>query len=165
MRSPLVVSLPLLLLGVLPASGQSRTLSPRAIEDINAAAVVRVRLTAGRRSMLYAPQADSTTLRYRRSPMPNHDGSLVQLAPPLQVADMVEIQRPIGTNAGHGAKSGAGIGAGLAVLALFAASGTEFSPSARHAVAAVTIWTFIGAGVGALIGVGSKGWETVYRAP
>jgi len=84
----------------------------------------------------------------------------------LQVADMLEIQRPIGSNAGQGAKIGAGIGAGLALLAVIAASGDEWTaPSAGQAVAAVGIWTLMGAGVGALIGGSSKRWETVYRAP
>ena len=166
MRLPRMVPLPLLMLGALPATGHSQTLSPRAIEDINAAAVVRVRLSAGRQGQLFAPQADSTNLRYGRSRVLNHGGSLVELAPPLAMADVVEIQRPIGSHAGHGAKIGAGIGAGLALLAVIVASSDPWTePSAGQAVGAIVVWTFMGAGVGALLGGGSKQWETVYRAP
>ena len=166
MRAVRMLTLPLLIMLAVPARASSQTLSSRAIEEINAAALVRVQLTAGKRGLLYAPQADSTSLRYERSHGLQRGGSVVQLAPPLAVADVVEIQRPIGNNAGHGAKIGAAIGLGLSLLAVAAASSDPWAkPTTGEAVGVTVFWTSIGAGIGALIGNGSKRWETVYRAP
>ena len=165
MRSLRLLSLPLLALIAVPSlAGQA--FSPRAIADINHAPLVHVQLTAGTRGTLINPQADSLSLRYGQSHVRNRGGSVVEMAAPLPVADVIEIQRPIGTNAGKGARIGGIAGASLAVLAVIAASGDPWtSPSAGQSIAAVGIWTLFGAGVGSLIGSGSTRWETIYRAP
>ena len=166
MRTLSQLSLPLLALIAVPTLARGQSLSPRAIEDINRAALVHVRLTAGAQGTLVNPQADSTSLRYGQSHVRNRGGSVVELAAPLPVTDVIEIQRPTGTNAGKGARIGAVIGASLALLAVIAASGDSWtSPSAGQSVAAIGVWTLLGAGVGSLIGNGSKRWETIYRAP
>ena len=166
MRSYAIVPLSLVTLGALAAPGAAQSLSARAIAQINASALVHVQLIDGERVTLITPQADSTTVRYGDSRVLNRGGSVVQLAEPLPVADFIEIQRPIGTGAGKGAKIGAGIGATLAVLAVIAASGDEWTrPTAGQSIAAIGLWTLLGAGAGSLIGNGSKRWETVYRAP
>ena len=166
MRTYAIVPLSLVTLGALAAPGAAQSLSARAIAQINASALVHVQLIDGERGTLITPQADSTTVRYGESRVLNRGGSVVQLAEPLPVANFIEIQRPIGTGAGKGAKIGAGIGATLAVLAVIAASGDAWtSPTAGQSIAAIGVWTLLGAGVGSLIGNGSKKWETVYRAP
>jgi hypothetical protein len=157
---------PLLIVAGWPALVWGQSFSPRVIREINGAALVRINLSTGVRGTLYAPQADSLSLRYDHSQALNRGGSVVQLAEPLPVADFIEIQRPIGTGAGKGAKIGAGIGATLALLAVIATSGDEWTrPTAGQSIAAIGVWTLLGAGVGSLIGNGSKRWETVYRAP
>ncbi|HEV8509326.1 MAG TPA: hypothetical protein VGQ48_02630 [Gemmatimonadales bacterium] len=166
MRTYAIVPLSLVSLAALVAPAAGQSLSARAIAQINASALVHVRLVDGECGMLITPDADSTTLRYGESRVRNRGGSVVQLAAPLPIADLIEIQRPIGTNAGKGAKIGAGIGAGLALLAVIAASSDEWTrPTTGQSVAAIGVWTLLGAGVGSLIGNGSKRWETVYRAP
>jgi hypothetical protein len=165
MRSLRQLSLPLLALITAP-SLRGQAFSPRAIADINHAPLVHVQLTAGTRGTLVNPQADSLSLRYGQSHVRNRGGSIVELAAPLPVADVLEIQRPIGTNAGKGARIGGIVGASLAVLAVIAASGDEWTaPTAGQSVAAIGVWTLLGAGVGSLIGNGSTRWETIYRAP
>ncbi len=170
MRSLRIILLPLLVgaLAATAASAQSQSLSSRAVADINAATLVRVSLVRGPSGMLLRPQADSMSLRYGQSRMRSRGGSVVELAAPLAVADVLEIERPVGTNAGKGARIGAGIGAALSLLAVVVTASSNdyyYKPSAGQYVAAVGIWTLLGAGIGSLIGNGSKKWETVYRAP
>ena len=166
MRMPSLIPLSLVALGALAAPGAAQSLSARAIAQINASALVHVQLIDGERGTLITPQADSTTVRYGESRVRNRGGSVVRLAEPLPIANLIEIQRPIGTNAGKGARIGAAVGAGLALLAVIAASSDEWTrPTAGQSVAAIGIWTLFGAAVGSLIGNGSQRWETVYRAP
>ena len=164
MRSLLTSPILLVILPLLAAPARSQTLTSRAIEQINAAARVRVRFASGIRVTLYAPRADSARLRYELGEARNRGGTLVVVAPPLPMADVLEIQRPIGTHTWKGAKLGAAI---LGVWALMLChsdmgGGTCTSSQTRSGVA---VSAFIGAGIGALIGSGSKRWETVYRAP
>ena len=170
MRSLRIILLPLLVgaLAATAASAQSQSLSSRAVADINAATLVRVSLVRGaqRHPAQAAGRLDEPALR--AEPHARRGGSVVELAAPLAVADVLEIERPVGTNAGKGARIGAGIGAALSLLAVVVtASSTDYyyKPSAGQYVAAVGIWTLLGAGIGSLIGNGSKKWETVYRQP
>jgi hypothetical protein len=163
MRGSRVVSCLLLLAGA-PVLASAQELGSEVVGQINASSKARVRLLEGPRATLYSPKADSTSLGFKRGEFVNHAGSVVQLSQPLGVAQVAEIQVAKGSNAGKGAKIGGGIGAALALLAIAVTSGDPYvSPSTGQAVGAVVVWTFIGAGVGALIGSASTRWKPVYR--
>jgi len=163
MRGSRVVFCLLLLAGA-PVLASAQELGSEIVGQINASSKARVRLVEGPRATLYSPKADSTSLGFKRGEFVNHAGSVVQLSQPLGVAQVAEIQVAKGSNAGKGAKIGGGIGAALALIAVAAASGDSYvSPSTGQAVGAVVVWTFIGGGVGALIGSASTRWKPVYR--
>ena len=153
-----------LLVGTIAARSEAQTLPAQTVQEISAATKARVRLRAGNWVTIYGPRADSTSLTYRRGEFLNRGGALVQLPPPLPVNRLDSIQISRGSHAGSGAKIGGGIMAGLTVLAIVGCNGTICEPSSGGALAALVVWTAIGAGVGALIGSGSPRWETIYVA-
>lgn len=154
--------LPLFLLGLCPAAARAQTLSEQAIAQINAAAEVRVRIPSGKRRTLHAPQADSISVRYtlgderdRAATGPRQQAVLL--------TDVVEIERPTGNHLRKGAILGGLIFGGYVLLLDRANIG--WGPASSSQTARDTFMaTLIGAGIGALIGIGSKRWETVYRA-
>jgi hypothetical protein len=151
-----------LVLAAAPVLARAQALSSQLVEQINTSTRARVRLVTGSRGTLYAPRADSTSLAYDRSEFLNRGGSVVALSAPLPIGQIAEIQVSNGSHADNGAKIGGGVGAGLALLAVAACSGSICQPSTGQAVGAVVVWTFIGAGVGALIGSLSPRWKTIY---
>ena len=160
------IVLGLALLGCLPDGATAQTLPPEAIQQVNAASRIRVRLTSGEQATLYAPAIDSGSLSYTGSRFLGHGGSLAQLPPPLPVPRITQIQVPRGTHALLGGKIGAGVGCGLSLLAIAVTAGDSWtSPTAEEAGRGVVALTLIGAGVGALIGSASPRWRTVYSAP
>jgi hypothetical protein len=154
----------LLALVALPVLGFAQALAPEVIDQINTSAKLRVSLSDGGRGTVYSPAADSTSLNFKHSAMPNRGGPTVELPGPFQVAQVTKIQVAQGTNAGKGAMIGGAIGAGLVLLAVAGTSGTYAAPSTGQAVTAAVVWTGIGAGIGALIGGHSTHWRTVYPA-
>lgn len=159
-----IVSGFLLLAGGVPALAGAQTISPQAVEQINAATRARVRLVAGDRAILYGPRVDSVSLVYERSQFPRRGGKWVHLPPPLPIAQVTEIQVVRGSHAGSGAKIGAGIGAGL-VFFLFLAANTDGFFSAGDVLAGTLIAGVGGAALGALLGSASPRWGTVYPTP
>jgi hypothetical protein len=154
------------LLGCLPAQATAQTLPPEAMQQVNTASRIRVRLASGERGALYAPAIDSASLSYTGSRLLGLGGSLAQLPPPLPVSQITQIQVPHGSHALLGGKVGAGVGCGLSLLAIAVTSGDGWtSPTAGEAGRAIVALTLIGAGVGALIGSASPRWRTVYDAP
>jgi hypothetical protein len=160
------IFLGLALLECLPAWAAAQTLPPEAMQQVSAAPRIRVRLASGERGTLYAPAVDSGSITYTGSSLASQDGSLAQLPPPLPVAQITQIQVPHSSHALLGGKIGAGVGCGLSLLAIAVTAGDSWtSPTAEGAGRAIVALTFIGAGVGALIGSGSPRWRTVYSAP
>jgi hypothetical protein len=154
------------LLGCLSARATAQTPPPEAMQQVNVASRIRVRLASGERATLYAPAIDSGSLSYTGSRFLGHGGSLAQLTPPLPVSQITQIQVPHGSHALLGGKIGAGVGCGLSLLAIAVTAGDSWtSPTAEEAGRAIVALTFIGAGVGALIGSASPRWRTVYSAP
>ncbi len=92
---------------------------------------------------------------------------MVALPAPLSISQIAEIQVTNGSHAGNGAKIGGLVGAGLALFAVAACSGSNSicQPSTGQAVGAVVELTFLGAGVGVLIGSLSPRWKTIYAVP
>lgn len=151
-----------LVLAATPALAQPQALAPQIVEQINAATSVRVRLVTGGRGTLHAPRADSTSIAFERSAFLNSGGSVVAMPAPLAIGRIAEIDVPDGSHAGSAAKVGAGVGAGIAILAVAGCQGTICEPTASQAVSAVVLWAVIGGAVGALFGSGSPRWKTVY---
>ena len=154
------------LLGCLAAQATAQTLSPEAIQQVNAASRIRVRLASGEGGTLYAPAIDSGSLSYTGSRVLGQVGSLAQLTAPLPVAQITQIQVPHGSHALLGGKIGAAVGCGLSLLAIAVTAGDSWtSPTPDEAGRAIVALTLIGAGAGALIGSASPRWRTVYDAP
>ena len=154
------------LLGCLAAQATAQTLSPEAMQQVNAASRIRVRLASGERGTLSAPAIDSGSLSYTGSRVLGQVGSLAQLTPPLPVSRITQIQVPHGSHAFLGGKIGAGVGGGLSLLAIAVTAGDSWtSPTPDEAGRAIVALTLIGAGAGALIGSASPRWTTVYSAP
>jgi hypothetical protein len=154
------------LLGCLPAEATAQTLPPEAMQQVNAASRIRVRLATGERGTLYAPAIDFGTLSYTGSRFLGEGGTLAQLTPPLQVSQITQIQVPHGSHALLGGKIGAAVGCGLSLLAIAVTAGDSWtSPTSEEAGRAIVALTAVGAGVGALIGSASPRWRTVYNAP
>lgn len=152
------------LLGWLPAQATAQTLSPEAMQQVNVASRIRVRLASGEGGTLYAPAIDSGSLSYTGSRLLGQSGNLAQLPLPLPVSRITQIQVPHGSHALLGGKLGAGVGCGLSLLAIAVTSGDGWT-SPNQAGRAIVALTLIGAGVGALIGSASPRWRTVYNAP
>jgi hypothetical protein len=154
------------LLGWLPAQARAQTLTPEAVQQVNAASQIRVRLASGERGTLYAPGVDSESLSYAGSRLVGSTGSLAQLPPTLPVAQIRLIQVPHGSHARLGSKIGAAVGCGLSLLGIAATSGDNWTfPTPEEAGFGIVALTVVGAGVGALIGSASPRWRTVYDAP
>lgn len=154
------------LLGWLPAPATAQTLPPQAMQQVNAASRIRVRLASGERGTLYAPAIDSGSLSYTGSRLLGSSGSVAQLPPTLPVAQIRLIQVPHGSHALLGGKIGAAVGCGLSLLGIAATSGDGWtSPTPEEAGFGIVALTVMGAGVGALIGSASPRWRTVYDAP
>jgi hypothetical protein len=158
-----MLALPLLIMLAVPALASGQSLSTRAIEQINATELVRVRLVQGKRRTLYAPQADSDSLRYQTQKL-NSRRTAVQLPRALPMADIAQIERPIGTHVVKGAIKGAVIGGAYGYL-LCHANLPGGTCSAKETITGVAVVALVGAGIGALIGNGRKRWETIYQAP
>ena len=153
------------LLVMLGTQARAQTLTPDALQEVNAAARVRVRLASGQRGTLYAPAIDAGSLSYTGTRLFGSSGSLAQLPSPLPVAQIRQIQVPHGTHALLGGKIGAAVGCGLSLLAIAKTSGDGWvSPTPGEAGFAMVVLTFAGAGVGALIGSASPRWKSVYDA-
>ena len=165
MRAVRMLALPLLIVLAVPAPAWGQSLSSRAMEEINAAALVRVHLVKGKRRTLYAPQADSDSLRYQSRRIDNRR-TVVQLPRALAMADITRIERRMGTNAWKGAKIGGSIYGGLALLASYGPPDTfGGASSTRDRILGVGVYALSGALLGAMIGSASTRWKTVYRAP
>ena len=154
------------LLVTLGTQAWAQALTPDARQQVNAASRIRVRLASGERGVLEAPAIDSGSLSYTGNHLLGSSGSLTQLPPPLPVARITQIQVPHGSHALLGGKIGAAVGCGLSLLGIAAASGDGWtSPTPQEAGFAIVVLTFVGAGVGAVIGSASPRWETVYDIP
>lgn len=163
MRFYQIVGSSLLLLS-LSAEVCAQELSSRVIQQVSAASKVRVRLVGGGWARLDAPAADSVSLSYTGSRFLNRGGGYVQLAAPLPMAQVAQIQVPHGSRAGRGAGIGGAAGLGLSLLMVAMMSGDAWvSPTTGEAVGIVVGGTVMGAAVGALIGSTSRRWTTVYR--
>ncbi|HET7423821.1 MAG TPA: hypothetical protein VFJ92_09675, partial [Gemmatimonadales bacterium] len=139
----------------------AQELSSETLQAINTATHARVRLAEpGWHRLAGTGRASSdSTLVYVRGP--SASPSLTEVS----LREVRELQVARGSNAGKGAFIGGGIGLGLAIVAVLAASSDEWTtPSGGQAVAAMLLNTAAGAGIGALIGSASKHWQTVYRA-
>jgi hypothetical protein len=155
--SLLLVSLSAEVSGQEPASEVS--------QQVSAASKIRVRLVRGGWGTLDGPAIDSVTLSYTGSRFLNRRGGNVQLAAPLPMAQVAQIQVPRGSHAGRGAQIGGTAGLGLSLLMVAAmASDPWLSPTTGEAVGFAVGGTVMGVGLGALIGSTSRRWTTVYRA-
>jgi len=151
------------LLVILGTQAWAQSLTPDALQQVNAASRIRVRLASGERGVLDAPAIDSGNLSYTGNHLLGSSGSLAQLPPPLPVAQVTQIQVPHGSHAPLGGKIGAAVGCGLSLLVIAAASGDGWtSPTPDQAGFAIVALTVVGAGVGAVIGSASPRWKTVY---
>jgi hypothetical protein len=154
------------LLIALGTQARAQALAPDALQEVNAAPRVRVRLVSGERGTLYGPAVDSVSLSYTRNRLLGSSGSLAQVPSPLPVAQITQIQVPHGSHALLGGKVGAAIGCGLSLIVIATTSGNGWtSPTPDEAGFEIVALTFMGAGVGALIGSTSPRWRTVYDAP
>lgn len=160
MRSHTLVAVLLLVVGPI-ARAAAQDLSAETLQAINAATHARVRLAEPGWHRLAGTGRASTdsTLVYVRDGKPS--SSLTEVS----LRDVRELQVSRGSNAGKGAFIGGGIGLGLAIVAVIAASSDEWTtPSGGQAIGAMLLNTAAGAGIGALIGGASTRWKTVYRA-
>lgn len=154
-----------LLLASLSAEVCAQELASGVIQQVRAASKIRVRLVQGGWGTLDSPAVDSASLSYTGSRFLNRGGGNMQLAAPLPMAQVAQIQVPHGSQAGRGARIGGVVGLGLSLLAIAVTAGDGWvSPTTGQAVGAMVGWTAIGAGVGALIGSTSRRWTTVYMA-
>jgi hypothetical protein len=161
MRSYYIIAQSLLLVS-LSAEVCAQELPAVIRQQISAAPKVRVQLVRGDWGTLQAPGLDSAGLSYTGSRFPNKGADL---AAPLPMAQVAQIQVPNGSLAGRGARIGATVGLGLSLLAIAVTAGDSWvSPTAGQAVAAAIGWTAMGAGVGAIIGSASQRWTTVYMS-
>ena len=163
MRASRIVASSLLLV-CLSVEVRAQELPPAVIHQVGAASQVRVRLVEGGWGTLSGPSMDSVSLSYTGSRFRGPSGR-VQLAAPLPMTQVAQIQVPHGSHSGSGARIGGAIGLGITLLAIVATSGSDWaSPTTGQAVVAGMVWTAIGSAVGALIGSGSRRWTTVYTA-
>jgi hypothetical protein len=140
----------------------AQALSAEALEAIHHAATARVRLAGEGWRPLAGTAADSagTTAGEAMLYITGRAGEAPGAIPLSRVA---QVQVKAGSHAGKGAKIGAAIGLGLSLLAVAAASGDSWtSPTTGEAVAATVSTTAFGAGIGALVGLTSPRWRTVY---
>jgi hypothetical protein len=153
-----------LLIVCLSAEVSAQELASGVSHQISAASKVRVQLVGGQWGTLHQPGLDTAGLSYTGSRFLNRGGGYVQLATPLPLAQVTQIQVPNGSLAGRGARIGGALGLGLSLLAIAATSGDSWvSPTTGQAVGAAIAWTATGAGVGAIIGSASRRWTTVYK--
>jgi hypothetical protein len=151
------------LLVILGTQARAQTLTRDALQEVNAAPRVRVRLASGERGTLYAPAIDAGSLSYTGNRLLGSSGNPAQLPSPLPVAQITQIQVPHGTHALLGGKIGAAVGCALSLLVIAGTSGDGWvSPTPGEAGFAVVALTVVGAGVGALIGSASPRWKSVY---
>jgi hypothetical protein len=161
MRSRFLLTMLLLLAAAFqPLAAQE--LSPEALSAIQSASHARARLTGEGWHRL----AGSAT-----SPAASPDGAQLYLAAgrggepttPIALSRVAQVQVARGSHAGSGAKIGGGIGLGLSLLAIAITAGDDWAaPTAGQAIAGTILNTAFGAGVGALIGLASPRWHTVY---
>lgn len=134
---------------------------------LEAAGHARIRLASGW-AAVESPRLHGDSVRFTRGTMSDRGGRPVPLRPPLALGDVLELRVPAGNRAGTGALWGGAIGAGLGFIVALAAasSGPCFAcPTAEESFIAVPVLAAVGAGVGALVGLGTTRWRTVYRAP
>ena len=148
---PIVTAL--LLLAGLSASVAAQELSPETLQAIHNASRARVRLAgAGWRPLTGAAGGASMYVGGR--------GGQPSAVPLSQVA---QVQVKAGSHAGSGAKIGGAIGLGLSLLAIAATAGDDWAaPSGEQAIAGTMFTTAFCAGIGALVGLTSPRWRTVY---
>ena len=142
-------------------------------QPLDSASVVRLHLARGGpvQVALLAPFAPELTAVTYRSPLLRDCGvprALCQLRTPAADARAIEV--PHGNHAGRGALIGAGVGGGLGFALGLAIAGTQYEctgvgpcgggPSDAVVVSATTlVGAALGAGLGALFGVGSPAWR------
>lgn len=81
----------------------------------------------------------------------------------VPLSQVAQVQVRAGSHAGSGAKIGGAIGLGLSLLTIAVASGDDWTaPTGGQAIAGTAVTTAIGAGIGALVGLTSSRWRTVY---
>lgn len=121
---------------------------------------------SGEWGTVYRPVVDSGGFYYTAGYRTGQDRRRAPPPPPIPVARIALIQVPHGSYALLGGKIGAGIGCVLSLMAVAAGSTDGWTTlSGAEAGRAIVSLTFIGGGVGALIGSASPRWKTVYRAP
>ena len=100
---------------------------------------------SGARQGAGAPYTDSATLSYSASRFLNRSANATQLASPLPVAQIAQIQVPHGSHAAPGAKIGGAFGLGLAVFAVAVTAGDSWvSPTPEQAGEAIVGLTAVG---------------------
>lgn len=151
-----------LVLLALPALAGTQALPWAVVQQINASGRIRVLLTDRRRATLHRPRADSMIVSFDHGTFLNRGGSVVELSPPVSSGQIAQIDVANGSHAGGGARIGAGIGAGLALVAVVGCQDSICEPTTSEAVSLVVGWSFVGAGIGAFIGSLSPRWRTIY---
>ena len=152
---PIVTAL--LLLAGLSASVAAQELSPETLQAIHNASRARVRLAGEGWRPLTGAGADAAG---GASMYVGGRGGQPSAVPLSQVA---QVQVKAGSHAGSGAKIGGAIGLGLSLLAIAATAGDDWAaPSGEQAIAGTMFTTAFGAGIGALVGLTSPRWRTVY---
>lgn len=158
---PIVAALLLLAGPLAPLAAQG--LSPETLQAIHNASRARVRLAGEGWHPLSGTGADSAGVAAGEASIfigPGHAGQLSGAVPLSQVA---QVQVKAGSHAGSGAKIGGAIGLGLSLLAIAVTAGDDWTaPTGEQAIAGTMMTTAIGAGIGALVGLTSPRWRTVY---
>ena len=160
MRSrPALIVILLAAAAVRPLAAQA--LSAEALEAIHHAASARVRLAGEGWRPLAGTTADSADAA--GGAMLYVNGRAGEAPGAIPLSRVAQVQVKAGSHAGKGAKIGAAIGLGLSLLAVAAASGDSWTaPTTGQAVAATLSTTAFGAGIGALVGLTTPRWRTVY---
>jgi hypothetical protein len=161
MRFQFIVPALLVLSGAF-APAATQQLSPETIQQISTASRARARLAGERWHRLAgsavspAATADGTQLYFAAG----REGEPIK---PIPLSQISQVQVARGSHAGSGAKIGGAIGLGLSLLAIAVTAGDDLAaPTAGQAIAGTLLNTGFGAGVGALIGLASPRWHTVY---
>ena len=170
MRPPCIETVTALALLAVPAAPAQQVLVTRPLDS---ASVVRLHLVQGSRveaELVTALGPESGVIVYR-PPFHRDCGvprAVCQFHTP--VTDVRAIEVPHGNHAGRGALIGAGVGGGLGFALGLAIAGTQYEctgvgpcgggPSDAVVVSATTlVGAALGAGLGALFGVGSPAWR------
>jgi hypothetical protein len=158
-RRPILIAL-LLLPGPFPGLA-AQELSPETLQAIHSASRARVRLAGEGWHRLTA--ADSSGVAAGGASIFIGAGRAGQPAGAVPLSRVAQVQVKAGSHAGSGAKIGGAIGLGLSLLAIAVTAGDDWAaPTGEQAIAGTMVTTAIGAGIGALVGLTSPRWRTVY---